>query len=106
MRVFRVAFHNQGKIYEIYAKRVRQGDLFGFVELSELLFEEASALLVDPSAERLRSEFKGVDQTLIPLHAIVRIEKEGPAKIHELGDKSNVTPFPTAFYPPRSDPKG
>jgi hypothetical protein len=109
MRVFRVSFHNQGKVYELYAKRVQQGELFGFIELSDLVFEEASALLVDPSTERLRSELKGVARMMVPIHSVVRIdevEKEGPAKIHELSDKSNVTQFPVAFYPPRSDPKG
>jgi hypothetical protein len=109
MRVFRVSFHNQGKVYEIYAKRVQQGELFGFVELSELVFEESSALLVDPSTERLKTELKGVARMLVPIHSVVRIdevEKEGPAKIHELADKSNVTPFPASYYPPRLDPKG
>jgi hypothetical protein len=108
MRVFRVCFHNQGKVYEVYAKRVHQSDLLGFVELSDFVFEESSTLLVDPAAERLRNEFKGVNRTLVPLHAVVRIdevEQEGQGKIHEVGDKSNVTPFPAAFYPPRMDPK-
>jgi hypothetical protein len=108
MRVFRVCFHNQGKVYEIYVKRVQQGDLLGFVELSDLVFEESSALLVDPSTERLKTELKGVARMLVPLHSVVRIdelEKEGPAKIHDLPDKSNVTPFPVSLFPPRVDPK-
>ncbi len=37
MRVFRVAFVNQGKVYEIYARRVRQGEFYGFVEAADLL---------------------------------------------------------------------
>ena len=106
MRVFRISFLNQGKVYEIYAKRVQQGELYGFVEVEELLFEESSKLLVDPSTERLKTEFKGVHRTIVPIHAVIRIdevEKEGQGKIHEIGDKTNITPFPSALYTPRPD---
>jgi hypothetical protein len=106
MRVFRLSFLNQGKIYEIYAKRVQQGELYGFVEAKDLLFEDSSKLLVDPSTEKLKTEFKGVDRTLIPIHAVIRIdevEKEGQGKIHEIGDKSNIAPFPSPLFSPPAD---
>ena len=106
MRVFRISFLNQGKIYEIYAKRIQQGELYGFVEVQDLLFEESSKLLVDPSTERLKTEFKGVNRTMVPIHAVIRIdevEKEGQGKIHEVGDKTNVTQFPSPVYSPRPD---
>ncbi len=106
MRVFRISFLNQGKVYEVYAKRVQQGELYGFVEVMDLLFEETSTLLVDPSTEKLKDEFKGVSRTLIPIHSVLRIdevEKEGQGKIHELDDKSNVTPFPSHLYTPPRD---
>jgi len=109
MRVFRITFLNQGKVYEIYARRVYQGDLYGFVEIQDLLFEEPSTLLVDPSTERLKSELKGVTRMMVPMHSVLRIdevEKEGQGKIHELDAKSNVTPFPTQIYsPPRGTDK-
>ncbi len=107
MRVYRIAFHNQGKVYEIYASRVSQGDLYGFVEVADLLFEESSAVLVDPAVERLKSEFKGVARSLIPIHSVIRVdevEREGPARVLE-GSGSNVTPFPGPLYPPRTEPK-
>lgn len=106
MRVFRIVFLNQGKVYEIYARRVRQGDFYGFVEVEDLLFEESSTLLVDPSTERLKSEFKGVSRTMIPLYAVIRIdevEKQGQGKIRDLGDKSNVALFPSQIYSPGRD---
>lgn len=106
MRVFRISFLNQGKVYEIYAKQVRQGELYGFVEVQGLLFEESSTLLVDPSTERLKTEFKGVSRTIVPIHAVIRVdevEKEGQGKIHDLGDNSNITPFPTHLYSPNRD---
>jgi len=102
MRVYRISFINQGKVYEIYARRVHQGELYGFVEIEDLIFEESSTLLVDPSTEKLKDEFKGVERTIVPIHSIVRIdamEKEGQSKIHEVGDGSNITPFPSFFTP-------
>jgi len=106
MRVFRITFLNQGKVYEVYAKRVQQGEFYGFVEVQDLLFEESGKLVVDPSVERLKTEFRGVNRTIIPVHAVIRIdevEKQGQGKIHDLGDKSNITPFPTPIYAPRQD---
>ncbi|MDB6088458.1 MAG: hypothetical protein JWN85_1242, partial [Gammaproteobacteria bacterium] len=50
--IFRIMFVNQGKIYEIYARKVSHGDLFGFIEVEELLFGERSTVVLDPSEER------------------------------------------------------
>jgi hypothetical protein len=108
MRVFRVAFVNQGKVYEVYARRVRQGDINGFVELLELLFEDPSSVLLDPSTERLKAEFRGVERTLVPFHSVIRIdevERQGPAKILDLPERSNVTAFPGAAYSPPREPQ-
>lgn len=106
MRVFRISFLNQGKVYEIYAKRVQQGEFYGFIEVQDLIFDESSKVLVDPSSERLKSEFQGVDRTIIPIHAVIRIDevqKEGQGKIHEPADKSNITRFPSPVFAPRPD---
>jgi hypothetical protein len=95
---YRVAFHNQGKVFEIYARSVSQGGILGFIEVEEILFGEKTSLVVDPSEENLKAEFAGVSRTYIPMHAVIRIdvvEKSGQPKIIESqgrGDK--VTPFP------------
>jgi hypothetical protein len=106
--LYRVIFANQGKFYEVYATAVVQSSLFGFIEIEELVFGENASLVVDPSEERLKTEFQGVKRSYIPVHAISRIdevEKEGPGKIVEMAkDGSNVTAFPSAIYtPPKSD---
>jgi hypothetical protein len=94
--VYRVLFHNQGQVYEVYARNIYQSDLYGFVEIEDYTFGNRSQMLIDPSEDRLRNEFEGVQRSFIPMHAIVRIdevEKEGVAKITDnKGDK--VTPFP------------
>ncbi len=104
-RIFRVTFYNQaGSVYEIYAKNVNYGELFGFIEISDLVFGHTSELVVDPAEERLKNEFSGVKVTYIPMHAVLRIdevEKEGIAKIREVSKgTSNVTPFPMPIYTP------
>ncbi len=100
--IYKVIFANQGKIYEIYARGVSQGSLFGFVEIEELVFGEKTSVVVDPSEERLKSEFEGVKRTYIPMHAIVRIDevrKQGTSKVLQM-DGSNVTQFPLPVYTP------
>ena len=81
---YRIVFHNQGKIYELYSHTVRQGELFGFIEVGDIIFGERSAVLIDPSEERLKTEFGGVNRTYVPMHAVIRIDqvdKQGVNKI-------------------------
>ena len=54
--LYKVIFHNQGKINEIYAKSVHQGAMFGFIEIEQLVFGEKTSVVVDPSEENLKSE--------------------------------------------------
>lgn len=101
--LYRIVFLNQGKIYEIYARSIAHGDLFGFVEVQDLVFGERSSVVVDPSEERIKNEFAGVERTYIPMHAIMRIdqvEKQGVSKISKVED-GNVTQFPVPMYSPR-----
>ncbi len=105
--IYKVIFHSQGQVYEIYARAISQGGLFGFIEVEELIFGEKTQVVVDPSEERLKVEFEGVKRTYLPMHAIIRIdevEKEGAGRIHSGGGEegSSVTPFPVPVYPPKS----
>ena len=68
-------FVNQGKVYEIYARKVSHGELFGFIEVEELLFGERSSVVLDLSEERIKSEFSGVKRTFLPMHSILRIDE-------------------------------
>jgi len=104
--IYRIIFHNQGNVIELYAHEVGQSSMYAFIEVSEIIFGERSKLVVDPSEEQLKSQFAGVKTTYLPLHAIVRIDevdKEGNNKILGTWDaKGNVTPFPMPVTPPRS----
>jgi len=103
MQIFRISFINHGKVYEIYAEAVRQGDLYGFVEVEGIIFGETSSVVIDPGEEKLKAEFSGVTRTIIPMHSVIRIDevkKQGQSKIIELDANANVTPFPSSFAPP------
>lgn len=105
--VYKVVFHNQGKVYELHAGKVVQSDMYGFVEIADIIFGERSAVVVDPSEERLKSEFSGVKRTFIPMYAIIRIDevaKQGANKVLSLSEAgTNITPFPVPLYTPGSD---
>jgi hypothetical protein len=101
--IYKVIFMNQGKLYEVYARKVSQEGLWGFIEIEQMVFGERSSLVVDPSEEKLKSEFEGVKKSFIPMHSIVRIdevEREGTAKIMALEGGANVSQFPVPVYTP------
>lgn len=96
--IYKIIFHNQDKIYEVYARSVHQGAIFGFIEIEQLIFGEKTSLVVDPSEENLKTEFENVNRTYIPMHAIIRIDevnKQGTPKIMQGSEHGgNITPFP------------
>ena len=100
--IYKVIFVNQGKVYEVYARSVSHGNLFGFIEVEELVFGTRSTLVVDPSEEKIKTEFEGVRRSYLPMHSILRIDevdKQGTSKITS-ADGSNVTQFPVPMYTP------
>ncbi len=108
MRIFRVSFLNQGKIYVLFAENIRQAELYGFVEIDRLIFDEGAGLVIDPAEEKLKSEFAGVSRVLIPTHAVMRIdevEKQGASKILDIDPNSNIAFLPSAFFRPERPPE-
>jgi hypothetical protein len=101
-RLYKIVFLNQGKVYEIYARSVSHGGLFGFIEVEELVFGERTRVVIDPGEERIQAEFAGVKRTYIPVHAVLRIdevEKQGVSKVSD-ATGSNVTQVPMPVYTP------
>ena len=106
--IYKIVFTNQGKVYEIYAKHVSHGSLFGFVEVEKLVFGTRSSVVVDPSEERIQTEFAGVSRTYLPLHSVLRIdevEKQGISKVID-AEGGNVTQFPVPMYTPPDEGGG
>jgi hypothetical protein len=105
--LYKIVFVSQGQVYEVYAREVSHGGLFGFIEVEELVFGERSSVVVDPSEERIKSEFENVKRTYLPMHSIIRIDevdKQGTSKITKA--EGNVAQFPTMpIYTPTDSKK-
>ena len=108
-KIYRISFYNQGNIYELHAREVHQSNMYAFIEIEDIIFGERYTVVVDPSEEKLKSEFAGVKRTYIPLQAIIRIdevEREGTNKIIATDEKpGKITPFPFSASPTKNQPE-
>ena len=105
--LYKITFTNQGKLYEVYAKSVSNSNLLGFIEIESLVFGEKTSLVVDPSEEKIKTEFEGVKRTYIPMHSVLRIDevdKEGVSKISK-AEGNNVTQLPNTVFVPDGQSK-
>jgi len=96
-QTFRVSFLKHGKVYEIYCREVSTSDLWGFVNLGGLVFGDKDAVVVDPTEERMRDEFRDVEALYLPMHSVLSIEKvskRGQVVIRDRESGEKVTPFP------------
>ena len=102
--VYKVIFQNGNQVFEVFARQIYQSDMWGFIEVEEFVFGERSKIVVDPSEEKLKTEFSGVKRSYIPLQAIIRIDevdKEGSSKISDSAPaEGNVASFPFAGINP------
>jgi hypothetical protein len=101
--LFRISFANQEEIFEIYVRSIKESEIFGFLEVEELVFGEQTALVVDPSEEKLKMEFNGVKRVFIPMHSVIRIDevtKQGASKVRDNASFVNtVRQFPSPGKP-------
>lgn len=100
--LFKVVFLNHGKVYELFAEGVVSSGLWGFIEVSGLVFETSEGIVVDPTEEKMRDEFSGASVMHLPIQSVLRIEeveKRGKCLIRDRQSGENVTPFP---LPPNS----
>ena len=98
--VYKIIFIQLGEIYEVFTKQIYQSDIYGFIEVEKYIFNKDKQLVVDPSSEKLKSEFSMVERSYIPINSIVRIDvvnETGEAKIKE--NKGQVSPFPLSIQP-------
>jgi len=107
--IYKIVFMQTGEIYEVYAKSIYQSDMYGFIEVEDYIFDQNSQIVVDPSEEKLKTEFKGVNRSYIPINAILRIDevdKKGSAKITK-SKSGNVMPLPSPIIgvEPKKIPK-
>ncbi len=97
--IFRIVFANQGKVYEIYARKVSHGSLFGFIEVEELVFGERSSVVVDPGEERIKAEFAGVKRSFLPMHAVDRASTRCASRVSARSARSKAAMSPSFRSP-------
>ena len=100
--LYKVTFLNAGKVYELYARQVASGALWGFTEISELVFDVHDGLVVDPTEERLRDEFGSTRVLHLPMQSVVRIEeveRKGQSAIRDAATGERVVTFPVPGKP-------
>lgn len=98
-KLYKVTFLNQSKAVELYARHVASSALWGFTEVGELVFEQGKGMVVDPTEERLREEFKNSKVLHLPMQCIVRIEeveKIGSFAVRDAETGEKIMPFPLA----------
>ncbi|MBD8524303.1 DUF1820 family protein [Pseudomarimonas arenosa] len=96
--LYKVTFLSAGKIYELYARSVASSALWGFTEISDLVWDTNESLVIDPTEEKLRDEFGNTRVLHLPMQSVVRVEeveRKTQLVIRDCnsGDKI-VTPFP------------
>jgi len=103
-KLYKVTFLSQGKSIELYARHVASSALWGFTEVGDLVFDPpGDGLVVDPTEERLREEFKDTTMVHLPMQAILRVEevvKRNAIAIRDAASGDKIMPFPVA--PPRA----
>ncbi len=95
--LYKVIFFNHGKVYELYARSAGPSGLYGFVEIGDLVFAEGEGLVIDPTEEKMRDEFKEARVLHLPVHSVIRIEevdKRGVCLIRDRESGEKITPFP------------
>lgn len=101
--IFRIQFHNNNRIYELYAHEVSQAHMAGFIEVGKIIFGEHSKILIDPAEDKLKAEFGQVKHTYLPHHSIIRIDEvdsSGKNRILD-ADGAIVTNFPGSSSMPQ-----
>jgi hypothetical protein len=96
-RLYKIIFLNQGKVYELFSEGVASSGLWGFIEVSDLVFENSEGLVVDPTEERMKQEFAGARVLHLPIQSVLRVEEvdqRGKCLIRDRESGEKVTPFP------------
>ena len=105
LEIYKIAFLNKGKVYEVFVNQVYQSDLYGFIEIEGYVFDEKTQVVVDPNEEKLKSEFSGVKRSFIPMQAIIRIDEVEKSGVCKISNGDNISPFPVSLVGAKSDSK-
>ena len=80
-RLYKIIFLNQGKVYELFSEGVTSSGLWGFIEVSDLVFEEGDGLVVDPTEERR----EGLPVSRFPVEPLFHLISAVRGRASEMG---------------------
>jgi len=98
-KLYKVVFLNGGKVYELFSEGVASSGLWGFLEVSDLVFDTSEGVVVDPTEEKMRQEFEHASVLHLPIQSVLRVEeveKRGQCLIRDRESGEKVTPFPVS----------
>jgi hypothetical protein len=73
--IYRVSFKTEERSYSLLARRVRESEYFGFIEISGIIFDDANRLIISQEEESLRQEFAHIESISVPHQFMRRIDK-------------------------------
>jgi len=95
--LYKVIFINRAKVYELYARDVFSSEIYGFIYVAELVFDQHQTIVIDPAEEKIRNEFENVNVLHLPMQSVIRIEEVKEKKSYksrEIRNGENISPFP------------
>ena len=95
--LYKVIFINRTKVYELYARDVFSSDIYGFVCVTELVFDQNKTIVIDPAEDKIREEFENVNVLHLPMQSIIRIEevkKKMSCKIRDIKKGEHLSSLP------------
>lgn len=96
--LYKVIFINQSKVYELYAREVFSSEIYGFIYVADLVFDQNQTIVIDPAEEKIKEEFENVNVLHLPIQSVIRIEevkKKKLCKIRDIKSGENVSMFPS-----------
>ncbi len=95
--LYKVIFINRSKVYELYANEVYSSDIYGFILVADLVFDQNKTIVIDPAEDKIREEFENVNVLHLPVQSVIRIEevkKKMSCKIRDIKKGENIASFP------------
>ena len=96
--LYKIVFFNRSKVYELYARDVFSSEIYGFIYVADLVFDQNKTIVIDPAEDKIRDEFENVNVLHLPVQSVIRIEevkKKMSCKIRDIKKGENITPFPS-----------
>ena len=72
--IYRIQFKTGNRNYSLLARSLGESEMFGFIEVSDFIFEDKKRLIISPEDDALRKEFSKVNFICIPHQYILRID--------------------------------